>query len=62
MKAKDTILKPKKIKELGWDWMLNYDYELKDVLTAQAEISFKAGYKQALKDYGIDSTTSGMVE
>ena len=29
------ILNDEEIKELGWGWMLNYDYELKDILQAQ---------------------------
>ena len=35
------LLSDEAIKKLGWGWMLNYDYELKDVLQAQRDSDIK---------------------
>ena len=34
---KPPLLSDEEIKKLGWGWMLNYDYELRDILQAQRE-------------------------
>ena len=36
-------------------------FRMEALCQTQAEIAFKAGYEQALKDYNIDTTTSGVV-
>ena len=41
LKDKPPLLSDEEIKKLGWGWMLNYDYELRDVLQAQREIDIK---------------------
>lgn len=40
-KDKPPLLSTNEIKKLGWGWMLNYDYELNDVLQAQRESDIK---------------------
>ena len=38
---KPPLLSDEETKELGWGWMLNYDYELRDILQAQREGDIK---------------------
>ena len=64
MEAKNTVMSWERIRiimvrsnEAG----LSGEARVEKYCEAQAEISFKMGYNQALKDYNIDTTTSGMV-
>ena len=40
------ILSEKKINEYGYGWMQNYDYEIKEILTAQRDDTVKKRDKQ----------------
>ena len=59
MEVKDTVMSPQDIKELkseAWgEPARNYDYTIEELMVAraQAEISFKEGYEQALRDNNI---------
>ena len=60
MKAKDTVMGNKKIQLLGQqyeDELPTYDL-IHYLLLAQAEISFKLGYNQALKDIKLERDTA----
>ena len=66
MQAKDTVMSGKEIDKTvnTFAQMAGYNdaRTIEQVVAeVQAEISFKAGYNQCLKDHKLDITTFGMV-